>query len=98
MALLAAIDLALALCAVPGGVLDSLGIAPPVAISREAWSFFANGLNYGIVGGLFVGEYFYRGRRFPGRYTSFFDFLRKMASLGPAAWRALLRDEDVGRR
>lgn len=94
LACLAAADLALALCAVPGGLLDSLGVAPPVAISREAWSWFANGLNYGLVGGLFVGEYFFRVRRFPGRYTSFFDFLRRMAGIGPAAWRGILRDDD----
>ena len=93
LAVLALADLALALCAVPGGVLDSLGLVPPAAISREAWSWFANGLNYGLVGGLFVGEYFFRTRRFPGRYTSFFDFVRRMAGIGPAAWRGLLRDD-----
>jgi uncharacterized membrane protein len=89
---LAVANLLLAMCAVPGGLLDSLGIAPPLAVSHHAWSYFANGLNYGLVGGLFVGEYFYRVRRFPGRYTSFFDFLRRMAGLGPAVWRGLLRD------
>ena len=93
LAFLAAADLALALSAVPGGLLDSVGIAPPIAISREAWSWFANGLNYGLVGGLFVGEYYFRVRRFPGRYTSFFDFLRRMAGVGPAAWRGILRDD-----
>jgi len=92
LALLCIVDLALAVCAVPGGLLDGIGIAPPVAISREAWSWFANGLNYGLVGGLFVGEYYYRIRRFPGRYTSFFDFLRKMAGLGPAFWRGAIHD------
>ena len=97
LAALAITDLLLALCAVPGGVLDSLGAAPPVTISREAWSWFANGLNYGLVGGLFVGEYFVRTRRFPGRYASFFDFLRRMAGIGPAGWRGLLRD-DAGPR
>lgn len=93
LAVLAIADLLLALCAVPGGVLDSLGIPPPAAISREAWSWFANGLNYGLVGTLFVGEYFFRTRRFPGRYTSFFDFVRRMAGIGPSAWRGLLRDD-----
>jgi uncharacterized membrane protein len=92
LSLLAVADLGLALCAVPGGLLDSLGVAPPVAISRDAWSWFANGLNYGLVGGLFVGEYYVRVRRFPGRYTSFFDFLRRMIGLGPAFWRGVLRD------
>ncbi|UHQ20360.1 ketosynthase [Lysobacter sp. KIS68-7] len=95
LTLLSLVDFALALCAVPGGLLDSMGIVPPIAISREAWSWFANGLNYGLVGGLFVGEYFYRVRRFPGRYTSFIDFLRKMAGLGPAFWRGAIHDTPV---
>ena len=92
LGVLAVADLFLALCAVPGGLLDALHIAPPVAISRDAWSWFANGLNYGLVGGLFVGEYFVRMRRFPGRYKSFFDFLRRMAALGPTFWRGVVRD------
>ncbi len=90
---LAVCNFLLALVAVPGGLLHSLGIAPPVTVSESAWSWFANLLNYGLVGGLFVGEYFYRVRRFPGRYTSFFDFVRKMVGLGPTVWRGLLRDE-----
>jgi hypothetical protein len=90
---LAACNFLLALIAVPGGLLHSLGIDSPITVSERAWSWFANLLNYGLVGGLFVGEYFYRVRRFPGRYTSFFDFVRKMAGLGPTVWRGLLRDE-----
>ncbi|KGQ19093.1 Ketosynthase [Lysobacter dokdonensis DS-58] len=90
---LAVCNFLLALVAVPGGLLHSLGITPPVTVSERAWSWFANLLNYGLVGGLFVGEYFYRVRRFPGRYTSFFDFVRKMAGLGPTVWRGLLHDE-----
>jgi uncharacterized membrane protein len=96
LGVLALVDLALALCAVPGGVLDSVGIVPPVAVSNDTWSWVANGLIYGLVGGLFVGEYFFRIRRFPGRDASFFDFLRKMAGIGPAAWRGLLRDDHDG--
>lgn len=92
---LAIVDFALALLVVPGGLLDEMGIAPPVAVPRQTWSWFANGLNYGLVGGLFVGEYFYRVRRFPGRYTSFFDFLRRMGGLGPAFWRDALRDAPL---
>lgn len=95
LGVLALADLSLALCAVPGGLLDGAGIAPPVAVPHAAWSWFANGLNYGLVGGLFVGEYFYRVRRFPGRYTNFFDFLRRMAGLGPAFWREALRDAPL---
>ena len=92
---LAIADFVLALLAVPGGLLDGAGIAPPVAVPHAAWSWFANGLNYGLVGALFVGEYFYRVRRFPGRYTSFFDFLRRMGGLGPNFWRDALRDAPL---
>lgn len=33
--------------------------------STEAWSLFANGISYLLLGGLFLGEYFYRRLRFP---------------------------------
>lgn len=91
LALLAVVNLVLALIASPGGLLASAGIAAPVTISREQWSWFANLLNYGIVGAAFVGEYWVRKRRFPGRYRSFADFLRKLAALGPAFWKDFLR-------
>ena len=91
LGVLALVDLVLALCAVPDGLLASAGIAPPFTLHRTQWSWFANGVNYGLVGALFVGEYAYRVRRFPGRYASFFDFLRRMAALGPAFWRDALR-------
>jgi uncharacterized membrane protein len=89
---LAVVDLVFALCTVPGGLLDGVGIAPPVAVSQATWSWVANGLTYGLVAALFVGEYFYRVRRFPGRSSGFFDFLRRMLGLGPAFWRDALRD------
>ncbi len=91
LGLLAAINLLLALIASPGGLLASAGIASPLTISRTQWSWFANLLNYGIVGAAFVGEYWVRKRRFPGRYRSYADFLRKLAALGPAFWRDFLR-------
>lgn len=90
LAALAVIDGLLALIAVPGGLLDSIGVVPPVTVSRVQWSWFANLLDYGIVGGFFVLEYLYRKRRFPGRYRNFLDFMRKMAALGPEFWRTLL--------
>ncbi|HVR80900.1 MAG TPA: ketosynthase [Luteimonas sp.] len=90
LAALALVDGLLALVAVPGGLLDSLGIVPPITVSRVQWSWFANLLDYGIVGGFFVAEYLYRKRRFPGRYRNFADFMRKMAALGPEFWRTLL--------
>jgi uncharacterized membrane protein len=89
--LLGACNLVLAAIAVPRGLLASLGIAPPVSVSEAQWSWFANWLTYGLVGGFFAAEYLYRKRRFPGRYRSFADFVRRMARLGPAFWRDLFR-------
>ena len=80
----------LALVAVPDGLLVRLGHPPLLTVSQDAWSWFANLLNYGIVGGFFLAEYLYRKRRFPDRpYRDFPDFLRRMAALGPAFWRTL---------
>lgn len=89
--LLALANLVLALLASPGGLLAQAGIASPWPITQAQWSWFANGLNYGIVGGFFVLEFQYRKRRFPGRYHGFVGFLRRMGGLGPAFWRDLLR-------
>ncbi|WP_372016786.1 COG4648 family protein [Pseudoxanthomonas sp. 10H] len=88
---LALANAALALCAVPGGVLHAFGVAPPVAVSHAAWSWFANLLNYGLVGGFMLAEFQYRKRHFPQRpYRNGVDFARRMAALGPAFWRDLL--------
>jgi hypothetical protein len=72
-------------------LLASVGVTPPWTVSEAQWSWFANILNYGIVGGFFVAEYLVRKRRFPGRYHSLLDFLQRMARLGPAFWRQLLQ-------
>jgi uncharacterized membrane protein len=88
---LAVANLVLALIATPDGLLASLGVEPPLAITRSQWSWFANLLNYGIVGGFFVGEYHLRKRWFPARYRSFGDFLQRMAALGPRFWTDFLR-------
>lgn len=90
LAVLAVANGLLALIAVPDGVLARLGRTPFISIGQEEWSLFANLLNYGIVGGFFVGEYALRKRLFPHRpYRHFFDFLRQMAALGPRFWRDL---------
>lgn len=91
LALLALANLVLALVAVPRGLLASLGVAAPFAVTEAQWSWFANVLNYGLVGGLFAGEFALRKRLFPGRYRSFPHFLRQMAALGPDTWKRLLR-------
>jgi len=92
LAFLALANALLALCAVPGGVLYSFGVMPPVAVSHSAWSWFANLLNYGLVGGFMAVEFQYRKRHFPLRpYRNGVDFARRMAALGPAFWRDLMR-------
>lgn len=88
------LNLLLALLASPGGLLETAGVAPPVAVPIETWSLFANLLNYLVVGAFFVAEWFYRRRRFPQQqYRNLFDFLRQAAGVGPA----LLADLRGGR-
>lgn len=91
LAALGVVNLALALLAVPDGLLAILGVPSPLPITRTQWSWFANVCNYGVVGGFFIVEYQYRKRHFPGRYTSFLAFLRQLAGLGPAFWRDFLK-------
>lgn len=91
LAALALLNLLLALVAVPGGLLASAGMEAPVTVTERQWSWFANVCNYGLLGCLFFGEYLLRKHRFPGRYHSFADFLRRMAALGPGFWRDLLQ-------
>lgn len=79
---------ALALVAEPDGVHARLGLASPFSVSRAGWSWFANLLDYGIVGGFFLGEFLVRQWRFPRRDAGgFVHFLRRMAALGPGFWR-----------
>jgi hypothetical protein len=72
----------------PAACSHSSGIAPPHRGSARAWSWFANGLNYGLVGGLFVGEYFYRVRRFPGA--------TRASSISCARWPGSARRSGAG--
>ena len=79
---LATVNFALAALATPGGLLLAGGIAPPVAVPLEAWSLFANVLNYLIVGAMFAIEFQVRRRRFPQQsYRGFFDFLRRLSGV-----------------
>ena len=83
--LLAAVNLGLAACVAPGGLLEAANIRAPLSVSREAWSLFANVLSYAILVVFFLLEYTYRRRRFPGRpYRNLADFLRRAAAAGPA--------------
>lgn len=87
---LALVNLTLALCAVPGGVLSSLGIDSPLRVTSTQWSWFANVFNYGIVGLIFVVEFLYRRQCFPERIHGFRHFITRLARMGPAFWRKAL--------
>ena len=87
-ATLAVVNLVLALLAEPRGLLATAGLHPPVSVPLEAWSLFANVLNYVLLGALFAGEFAWRRHRFPGQaHGRFVDFLRGLARLGPALLR-----------
>ncbi|HEY2592081.1 MAG TPA: hypothetical protein VGI35_10865, partial [Steroidobacteraceae bacterium] len=82
--LLGATGLALALCAVPNGVLILLGFTPPLTVPQTAWSWFANVAAYGIAAGFFVLEYAYRRTRFPQQpQNSFLEFVRALLAIAP---------------
>lgn len=79
---LAAVNFALAALATPGGLLLAAGIAAPVTVPLEAWSLFANVINYLIVGAMFAVEFQVRRRRFPQQpYRGFFEFLRRLSGV-----------------
>ncbi len=80
---LATINFVLAALASPGGLLLAAGLHPSITIPLEAWSLFANVLNYVIVAAMFAIEYQVRLRRFPQQsYGSFFNFIRRLAGVG----------------
>ncbi len=92
LAALAIADTVLAVIAVPDGVLARLGYPPVISVSQQAWSWFANLLDYGILAGFFLGEYLLRNRWFPDPpYRNFIDFMRRMGQLGPGFWRDMFR-------
>ncbi len=80
LATLAVVNLFLAACARPGGLLLAAGVDPPVAIPLDRWSLFANVLSYGLIGALFVAELAVRRLRFPRRtHVTTIDFVRRLA-------------------
>lgn len=92
LALLAAINLTLAVSVVPDGLLAAFGWQPRWPLSHAQWSWCANIADWGLIGGFFVAEYVLRCRLFPQRpYRSAGQFVRQMGQLGPAFWRDLLR-------
>lgn len=88
---LAVVDAALALLAVPGGLLARFGVAPAFAIAETDWSWFANIGDYAVIGGFMFAEYGYRRLRFPEQAQGLLAFLQRMARLGPSFWREALR-------
>lgn len=92
LALLAAINLMLALVAVPDGVLWTLGMQSRWAITHTQWSWFANLACWGLIGGFAAVEYAIRQRRVEEHpYRTPAQFVRQLVQLGPAFWRELLR-------
>ena len=91
LSILAAVDFALALLAVPRGLLATFGIATPWPVGERLWSWCANGATYGLIGGLMVAEFAWRAHRFPARYHGPLDFARRLAALGPGFWSGLFR-------
>lgn len=84
LATISIVNLALALLAVPAGLLLAMGIEPPVPVPQAVWSLFANVLNYLILAVFFVAEYAYRRLRFPEEpYRNIFQFVRRVVALGP---------------
>jgi uncharacterized membrane protein len=81
---LSIVNLALALLAVPAGLLLAVGIDPVMPVPQAVWSLFANVLNYLIVALFFVAEYAYRQYRFPQRpYRNIVQFIWQLVALGP---------------
>lgn len=86
------VNLALAVFAVPEGLLAQLGHPTPLPVVDARGSLFANLLIHGVVAACFLGEYAWRRHRFPDQpYEDLPDFLRKLAALGPGFWRELVR-------
>jgi uncharacterized membrane protein len=92
LAALAIVNLALAMFAVPRGLLATFGIGTPWPVDERLWSWCANGATYGLIGGLMIAEFAWRSHRFPNRYHGPLDFARRMAALGPGFWNGLFRN------
>jgi len=81
---ISATSLVLGLLAEPDGLLLAAGIQPPVTVSQEVWSLFANLIGYLLVAAFFVIEYAYRRQRFPQQpYRNLLDFLLRVLAAMP---------------
>lgn len=91
---MAAINAALALFAHPDGVLELLGVAPPLTVPQSIWFWFANLLNFGLSAVLMACEYAYRQRRFPEhsqRHGNALAFVQTLRREMPTIWQDLMR-------
>jgi uncharacterized membrane protein len=92
LAVLTLANAALALVAEPHGLLVRLGHTPPWTVSEQAWSWWANLLNYGAVAVFFAAEWLLRCRLLPDRRRQGPRVLwRRMRELGPPFWAGLVR-------
>ncbi|MBW8823454.1 MAG: hypothetical protein JF567_04330 [Xanthomonadales bacterium] len=88
---LALLNLGLALVTTPGGVLERIGIAPPWPMSPEVAATVDTWGIYVPVAATMVGEFVFRQRRFPGRYSGPMDYLRKLAKIPREKWAGIFR-------
>lgn len=77
-----------ALLAAPDGLLIRTGLVSTSGLTAEAASRFIPWFIYLAVTGFLVGEFVYRQHRFPGRYTSALDYIRKLARVPLKSWQA----------
>ncbi len=84
LATLSAVNLVLALLAVPSGLLNAAGIEPFMPVPQAVWSLFANVLNYVILAAFVAAEHLYRRHRFPQEpYRNILRFIGQVIALGP---------------
>lgn len=63
------------------------GILLPFYLTPSDWSWFTNIINYGLIGVLFVGEFWWRKYRFPHHdHPNFVDYLKIIASHPPPSY------------
>ncbi|MGN0922183.1 MAG: hypothetical protein ACI4NJ_10715 [Cellvibrio sp.] len=63
------------------------GLVLPFIVAPTGWSWITNIINYALVGGLFIGEFWWRKYRFPGHnHPNFIDYLKIIASHPPPSY------------
>jgi uncharacterized membrane protein len=61
------------------GTMAVVAAALALFATPQAWSLFANGISYVLLGGLFFGEYFYRRVRYPHHeHERFVEVIRRI--------------------